>query len=253
MSGSDFVGDKSSSQSQLASMLHLAGLLLLLCGLTAAGVLAQHQAAATNASNASASQLADHSKAIPFYVSALVIDWALFCYCYIGIRWNGGTLATLSGGRWKRPKDILVDIMIVALFWVIWEGTAYGTHFLLDRLFPGTKVAAVDSLLPRSWNEVALWIILCVSAGICEEVVYRGYLQKQFLALTGSVAVAIVLQGVVFGVSHGYQGWKNVTVISIVGVLYGILAAWRGNLRANIISHAWSDTWEGWLQFFFFK
>jgi CAAX protease family protein len=82
---------------------------------------------------------------------------------------------------------------------------------------------------------------------------YRGYLQKQFLALTGSVAVAIVLQGVVFGVSHGYQGWKNVTVISILGLLYGILAAWRGNLRANIISHAWSDTWEGWLKFLLFK
>jgi hypothetical protein len=234
----------------LASKLHLAGLLLLLCGLTAAGVLAQHQATATNAS---AGQLADHSKAIPFYVSALVIDWALFCYCYIGVRSNGGTLATLSGGRWKRPKEILIDITIAALFWVIWEGTAYGTHFLLDRLFPRTKVAAVDSLLPRSWNEVALWIIVCASAGVCEEVVYRGYLQKQFLALTKSVAVAIVLQGVVFGVSHGYQGWKNVTVISILGVLYGVLAAWRGNLRANIISHAWSDTWEGWLQFLFFK
>jgi hypothetical protein len=146
VSGSDFVGDESSSRSQLASKLHLAGLLLLLCALTAAGVLAQHQAAATNAGNTSASQLADHSKAIPFYVSALVIDWALFCYCYIGVRWNGGTLATLSGGgRWKRPKEILVDIMIAALFWVIWEGAAYGTHFL-----PGTKVAAIDSLLPRS-------------------------------------------------------------------------------------------------------
>ena len=251
MSGSDFIGDKSSSQ--LASRLHLAGLLLLLCGLTAAGVLAQHQAVATNATNASASQLADHSKAIQFYVSALVIDWALFCYCYIGVRWNGGTLATLSGGRWKRPKDILVDIVIAALFWGIWEGAAHATHFLLDRLFPGTKVATVDSLLPRSWNEVAWWIIVCVSAGICEEVIYRGYLQKQFLALTGSVAIAIVLQGVVFGISHGYQGWKNVVVISVLGVLYGILAARRGNLRVNIISHAWSDAWEGWLQFLFFK
>ena len=29
----------------------------------------------------------------------------------------------------------------------------------------------------------------------------------------------------------------------ILGILYGVLTAWRGNLRANIISHAWSDTW----------
>ena len=32
-------------------------------------------------------------------------------------------------------------------------------------------------------------------------------------------------------------------------VLYGALAAWRGNLRVNIISHAWSDFWEGRLKF----
>jgi len=52
----------------------------------------------------------------------------------------------------------------------------------------------------------------------------------------------------VFGVAHSYQGWKSVVVISVLGVLYGMLAAWRGNLRANIISHASSDIWEGWLK-----
>ena len=253
MSMSDFLGQKLSPQPRLASKLHLVGLLLLLCGLIAAGVLSQHQAGLGKAGDASAGQLADHSKAIPFYVSALIIEWALFCYCYIGVRRNGGTLATLSGGRWKRPKDILLDIIVAALFWVIWEGAAYGSQFLLDKLFPGTKVAAIDSLFPHSWKEIAFWIVLCVSAGICEEVVYRGYLQKQFLALTGSVAVAIALQGVVFGISHGYQGWKNVVVISILGMLFGILAVWRGNLRANIVAHAWSDIWGGWLHFFFFR
>jgi hypothetical protein len=41
----------------------------------------------------------------------------------------------------------------------------------------------------------------------------------------------------------------NVAVISVLGVLYGELAAWRGNLRANIIAHAWTDIWEGWFKF----
>jgi hypothetical protein len=38
-------------------------------------------------------------------------------------------------------------------------------------------------------------------------------------------------------------------VISVLGVLYGALAAWRGNLRVNIVTHAWGDVWEGWLKF----
>lgn len=35
---------------------------------------------------------------------------------------------------------------------------------------------------------------------------------------------------------------------SALGILFGILAQWRGNLRANIIVHAWADLWSGWLK-----
>jgi hypothetical protein len=40
-----------------------------------------------------------------------------------------------------------------------------------------------------------------------------------------------------------------VMVILPLGILYGALAEWRGNLRANMIAHAWSDVFEGWLKF----
>jgi membrane protease YdiL (CAAX protease family) len=82
---------------------------------------------------------------------------------------------------------------------------------------------------------------------------FRGYLQRQFYALSGNIVVAVLAQGLVFGLFHSYQGWTNVVVISVLGALYGALAAWRGNLRANMISHAWTDVWEGWLKFVVFK
>jgi hypothetical protein len=34
----------------------------------------------------------------------------------------------------------------------------------------------------------------------------------------------------------------------VLGVLFGMLAAWRKNLRANILVHSWADIWGGWLQ-----
>jgi hypothetical protein len=67
------------------------------------------------------------------------------------------------------------------------------------------------------------------------------------------VMVAVLGQGLVFGLFHSYQGWTNVIVISVLGVLYGILAAWRKNLRANVVAHAWSDIWGGWLQMLVFR
>ena len=63
-------------------------------------------------------------------------------------------------------------------------------------------------------------------------------MQKQFSAATRSLAAGVILQGAVFGLSHTYQGWKQVMVITALGILYGAFAAWRRNLRANIIAHA---------------
>jgi membrane protease YdiL (CAAX protease family) len=91
-------------------------------------------------------------------------------------------------------------------------------------------------------------ILLSISAGIGEEIVFRGYLQKQFQAATGSIVAAVILQGAIFGLAHTYQGWKQVFVIAVLGILYGALVAWRRNLRASMIAHAWSDIFEGWLR-----
>jgi hypothetical protein len=112
-----------------------------------------------------------------------------------------------------------------------------------------SSAKTVDSLLPQSLLEVLIWIGASITAGVCEEMAFRGYVQRQLHALSGNVGLAVLGQGLVFGLFHSYQGWTNVIVISVLGVLYGVLAAWRGNLRANIITHAWTDVWEGWLKF----
>ena len=177
------------------------------------------------------------------------MDWALFYYCFWGVKSEGGTLASLSGGRWKSVRELLIDVAIAIPFWIVWEGAAYGVHYLLDAINPSGVAAVVDSLLPQSLLEIGLWILLCVTAGFCEEIAFRGYLQKQFHAFTGSLPVAVVLQGVVFGVAHGYQGWKSAVVITVLGILYGVMVAWRGNLRVTMLAHGWSDFWEGWLKF----
>jgi membrane protease YdiL (CAAX protease family) len=233
----------------IASGLHLIGLLLILFGTAAVGFLAQHHAAADSTSGG---QLADHSKAIHIYLVALLMDWALFYYCYAGVRGKGGTLGSLSSGRWTSTREVLIEVAIAIPFWALWEGVAYGVHHIVDILDPSGTSATVDSLLPQSVAEIAFWILLCLTAGFCEEIAFRGYLQKQFHAFTGSIGVGVVLQGIVFGIAHGYQGWKNVVVITALGLLYGILAACRRDLRVNMISHAWSDMWEGWLKFILF-
>ncbi|MGA7108481.1 MAG: CPBP family intramembrane glutamic endopeptidase, partial [Terracidiphilus sp.] len=161
----------------------------------------------------------------------------------------GGGLATLSCGRWTSWRSVAVDMGIALPFWLLWEGVAKGAHWLLEGATGQGRPKTVDSLLPRSLTEILVWIALCVTAGICEELAFRGFLQRQLHALSGNIVVAVAAQGLVFGLFHSYQGWRNVVVISVLGALYGALAAWRRNVRANIVVHAWGDVWEGWLKF----
>jgi membrane protease YdiL (CAAX protease family) len=233
----------------IASWRWLVGFLLIGTGVVAMGFLAQH-APAGGVGGAAPGQLASHSQAIPIYLTVGLMDWALLYFCWSAVHHNGGNLRTLSGGRWTSRKDLVADLTIALPFWVLWEATAYGVHWLLALGAQGSSAAkTVDSLLPQSLLEIVVWIGVSITAGICEELAFRGFLQRQFHALTGSIVLAVLAQGLVFGLFHAYQGWRNVAVISVLGALYGALAAWRGNLRVNIMTHAWGDVWEGWLKF----
>lgn len=180
---------------------------------------------------------------LPLYVSVIVLEWALVAAVWRGVKSRGINLWELAGGRWSSWKDAARDVAICIPFLLIWEGAAW----LLHRLMGPIEAKSIATMLPRGGLEVVLWIAVSISAGVCEELVFRGYFQKQFAAYTRSVTAAVLLQGIVFGMGHAYQGFKQVIIISILGMLYGALAAWRRNLRANMIAHAWTDIWSGWL------
>jgi uncharacterized protein len=234
---------------QIASWGRLVGFLLIGAGVVVLGFLAQH-APSGSAGTAAAGQLASHGKAIQIYITVGLMDWALLYYCWTAVHGWGGNLETLSGGRWTSWKGVAVDLGIALPFWILWEGVAYGVYWLIGRSgLAGTNTAkTVDSLLPRSLLEILIWIGVSITAGVCEEMAFRGFLQRQLHALSGSIVVAVLGQGLVFGLFHAYQGWINVAVISVLGLLYGALAAWRKNLRVNIVTHAWGDVWSGWLR-----
>jgi hypothetical protein len=98
-----------------------------------------------------------------------------------------------------------------------------------------------------------LWILLSVTAGICEEVVFRGYLQRQLAALAKNVWAGIVLSGLIFGSAHGYEGAGRMVLVGIYGMLFGLLAHFRRSLRPGMIAHAFHDGIMGLALRFFFE
>jgi membrane protease YdiL (CAAX protease family) len=228
---------------QIASRGHFIGFLAIMAAMAVMGFLGQGAQMGSSATD----PIAAYSVWIhvALYIFSIAIECAFFFYCWVGVRRYGGNLETLSGGRWCSWKELAADLGIAVSVWILCQGANWG----FSRLLGPESVDSVNSLLPQKLPEIVAWIGVSISAGVCEEIAFRGYLQRQLHAMTGSVAVAVSGQALTFGVAHSYQGWKSTIVITFLGALFGALAAWRRNLRANMIVHVWVDVWEGWLKF----
>jgi membrane protease YdiL (CAAX protease family) len=179
-----------------------------------------------------------HQGNVLHYLVVIACEWVLALYIWLGGMIPGATrLRGLIGGRWNNFREVLRDIGLAALFWI-----AFTVVGLLASLVvrPG-HVGSLEFLNPRGVAELTLWVIMSTSAGFCEELAFRGYLHKQSLALTGSVVLAVLVQGFLFGAAHWYQGFKMVIVISVLGMLMGVFAQWRKSLRPGMMTHAWAD------------
>jgi hypothetical protein len=176
------------------------------------------------------------------YLSLIAMEWGLVYYVWkAGLRRTGTSLRELIGGRWRSARAVGIDALLALAAWGVWTLV----DLLWERVSGADHAASVAANLPRQPIEVALWIALSMSAGFAEELVFRGYLQRQFHALTRSAVAALFLQALLFGVSHGYQGVRACLKISAYGLLFGTLALSRKSLRPGMAAHAWTDVAAG--------
>ena len=177
------------------------------------------------------------------YLWLIGLEWLWVRFVYKGMQAHGHSLLEFIGHPWFTPRQLAVDLMYAALA----LGFSYILFVGVDHFMKHGE-AVTNPLLPTVPSGVAaitLWTILSLSAGICEEVVFRGYLQRQLAALSGSASLAILGQAIVFGIAHGYEGVDAVIRIVVYGLAVGLLAQWRGNIRACVLAHASWDILAG--------
>lgn len=150
-------------------------------------------------------------------------------------------LSEIIGGKWRKWGDFWRDVGVALLFWLVVVVVLLICSISLH--FRG--IDAAKALMPQTTRELIAFIVLAICAGFVEEIVFRGYLQRQFSAWTGSIEAGVVLQAIVFGSGHIYQGAKGVLVITIYGAMFGVLAAMRKSLRPGIMQHCAQDAFSG--------
>jgi membrane protease YdiL (CAAX protease family) len=172
------------------------------------------------------------------YVLVMMFEWVTVAFIWYGVSRRAIRMPDLVGGSWPRPGAFLRDLGIGIGFLIICGvGVVNGLGYLL-KVAPNQ---AIRNMLPQGGIEIILWLMMSLTAGFCEEVIFRGYLQRQFAGLTQAAGGGIVLQGIAFGAAHGYQGWKFMLLIAVYGSMFGMLAHWRRSLRPGMITHFVQD------------
>ena len=225
-----------SPRTLLASRRHTVIFFAICIAVTAVSVLNANHGYSTDAPTRS-------NQMLLLYLFLIGMEWLWVRFVYKGMQAHGRSILEFIGRPWFTPRLLAGDLLYAALA----LGFSYALFIGVDRVLQNGE-ALTNPLLPAvpsSGAGIIVWIGLSLSAGICEEIVFRGYLQRQLAALSGSTNVAILGQAIAFGIAHGYEGVGAVIRIVLYGIAFGMLALWRGNIRAGILAHAAWDILAG--------
>lgn len=105
------------------------------------------------------------------------------------------------------------------------------------------RLAPMNFFLPRTGEERGWFALVSISAGICEEILFRGFLTQYFEAkpYQFSLLVALLLSCLFFGTGHLYQGISGVVITAVLGFVYANLFLLTGSLLLPMVVHAVTD------------
>ena len=174
----------------------------------------------------------------------------------IGFQW---LMATLTAWRaWARGLGMadlgLVhhDRVAVAIGAIVGAAVLAGFQWLNLRKAGKTKSRTpslmrqlAHRILPQSRKELSLYLLLAVTAGLCEEFLYRGFTMAALARLSLPLWAVILLSSILFALAHLYQGRTGFVSTLIIGGLFGTARTVYDSLLPVMAWHAAFDAVAG--------
>lgn len=171
--------------------------------------------------------------------------------------WIGASLVLTSWNFSQKPWGLLGIqypqfsalswYLIAALLLIYLADTAYSTFKAIRDKTPDDEEFL--SIMPANWKEYAHFVFLACSAGVCEEVVFRGflinYIHESIPIDQYSMILSVLIPGIIFSVSHIYQGFLNVFKIFSLSLLFGSIFLLTKSLVVVIMLHIFVDMLSG--------
>jgi|SRR5271157_1337590 len=193
-------------------------------------------------------QRPDSAKKLRYYKIGIASQWLCAALACRAVGWDA--LFHLNAGsrdaRWllgHKPIAIAVAMLLAVIFLYNFRPAVKCLRTGVISSGVAKYLRSLSFFLPVTPAERRWFTVLCVTAGVCEEILCRGFLFYSIhvwpfqLGLTA----ALFLSAMVFGFNHLYQGLGGVVNTSIAGVLFGLLFLLSGNLALPMVLHAAID------------
>jgi membrane protease YdiL (CAAX protease family) len=169
------------------------------------------------------------------YLPTIVIEWLIFLLVLLVLKRGNENLSTVGFSRLT-----LANLGIGLAFLLFANLLLLGLAFIL-QFFHLTLPKEVALILPRTNTERLFWIILSITAGICEETGFRGYVLTKLNLFLNNWPLTIAISSLSFGLGHFYQGMGGIILTGIYGLLFCLLFLWRKSLVPGIFAHFLQD------------
>jgi uncharacterized protein len=188
---------------------------------------------------APAEEAADELPRLGIYLSSAAALWVLALVVVLGARASGFTWGLLG----VRPLGVGA--------FLLW--TAGATVAAVGVVLAGQRLRLAESpllrhLIPRTRGERVAFAGLSLTAGICEELVFRGFLISALFVATDSLWLAVALSAGAFAVVHAYQRAGGAARAGVLGLLLTLPVLVTGSVLPSMAAHALVDVVGGyWL------
>ncbi len=106
------------------------------------------------------------------------------------------------------------------------------------------QIGDIGLFLPSTARELRGFLGLSLTAGVVEEIVFRGFV-LWYLATFMPLWAAILLSSLAFGLAHSYQGLQGMWRTAAVGAVMALLFVASGSIWLPIVAHALFDVIQG--------
>lgn len=170
------------------------------------------------------------------YGSSAISLWGLAAATAIVAAFSGITPGGLGLSRLP---------LLPALAWTAGVTAAAIALLFLARAIGIREAEFVAYLMPETRAEKIGFAGLSLTAGICEELVFRGYLIPALSQATGSLVAAAAISSAVFGVLHAYQRPAGAARAAVLGALLAAPLLATGSLLPGMAAHTLIDLLSG--------